>query len=535
MLGSLDLLAVFNALPGAYLLLTPALVIEAASDAYLKDSFTARDSLIGRYLFDVFGGEPGSAEATTMINLRASLQQVLATGQSDQMPVQHYNLVEPTTGAVTERYWQPLNTPIRDAQGTVTAIVHSVADVTAQTRAAAALRLAQAREQQAQAAVEAQHRHLQQVLLYLPAQIATYRGPEYVYDFVNVRYTQPLPTRQYLGRPIREVLPEVAAQGLLDVFDRVYRTGEPHHFPEQELWLDVQGTGQPEQLYLDFYLHPLRDATGHIYGLLDFTYNVTAQVHARQQVQQLNDELETRVQARTHDLEAANRQLVRTNVDLDNFIYTASHDLKQPIANIEGLLLALREHLPAEGPSTALVFHLLALMQQDVERFQLTLHQLTNLTRLQQAHEVPVEAVDVAATVDAVRLDLAPLLAGAHFTADVSPSLNLPLPPQYVRSLLYNLLSNALKYRHPDRGPVVHLRGYTSDNRTVLEMQDNGLGLTDAQQGQLFGLFKRLHDHVPGSGMGLFMVKRMVENASGRIDVHSQAGVGSIFTVTFPA
>jgi len=69
----------------------------------------------------------------------------------------------------------------------------------------------------------------------------------------------------------------------------------------------------------------------------------------------------------------------------------------------------------------------------------------------------------------------------------------------------------------------------------VLEVQDNGLGLSAAQQGKLFGMFRRLHDHVPGSGVGLYMVKRIVENAGGVVAVQSEEGVGSTFIVTLPA
>jgi signal transduction histidine kinase len=68
----------------------------------------------------------------------------------------------------------------------------------------------------------------------------------------------------------------------------------------------------------------------------------------------------------------------------------------------------------------------------------------------------------------------------------------------------------------------------------VFEVQDNGLGLSEAQQGQLFSMFKRLHDHVEGSGVGLFMAKRLVENAGGTIAVQSQLGVGTTFTVSLP-
>ena len=680
--SSLDLLAVFNALPGAYLLLSPALVIEAVSDAYLASSFTTRPQLVGQYLFDAFGGAPGTAEETTMSNLRASLQQVLSTGQPHPMPVQHYAVIEPTTGARVLRYWQPLNTPIRDAQGVISAVVHSVTDVTTQTQAATALHLSLGREQQARAEVEAQRHHLQQVLRHLPAQIATYHGPDYVYDFVNIRYTQPLPTRRYLGRPFREVLPEVADQGLLSVFDHVYHSGEPYHLPEQELWLDLQGTGHPEQLYLDFFLYPLRDATGTIYGLLDFSYEVTAQVRARQQVEQLNNELEARVRARTGELEVArqaaeaqqhylrhifeqapvaiclmrgpqavvellnqhgaalvgstpaqvighpirqalpalndqgfealyarvmlgetlvfdempitfhrahtgqsnhgyyhhtyqpwreetgaivgvinigvevteqvrarqqvqqlneelreaNGQLRRTNVDLDNFIYSASHDLKAPISNIEGLLQLLNQLLPPTTRTDAEIAPVLQMMQVSVDRFKRTIAHLTDLTKLQLEFAQPAAAVSLASVVEDVRHDLRPLLEETcgQLAVEIDDCQPLVFSEKNLRLVVYNLLSNALKYRHPARPPRVRLSCAREQGQLLLRVQDNGLGLSQAQQAKLYGLFQRLHTHVEGTGIGLYMVKKIVENAGGTLTVASELGQGTTFTVVFP-
>jgi signal transduction histidine kinase len=103
--------------------------------------------------------------------------------------------------------------------------------------------------------------------------------------------------------------------------------------------------------------------------------------------------------------------------------------------------------------------------------------------------------------------------------------------------VVYNLFSNALKYRHPDRSPHVRLTYQTVDRYHVLEVHDNGLGL-DLTQGQdyqkLFAMFQRLHSHVEGTGVGLHMVKRMVENAGGRIEVESQLGRGSTFRVFIP-
>ena len=202
------------------------------------------------------------------------------------------------------------------------------------------------------------------------------------------------------------------------------------------------------------------------------------------------------------------------------------------------MLHALREHLPVEVRQAEPVPRLLDLMQGSVERFQRTIHQLSDITQLQQAHAAPAEAIDLAALTESVRLDLAPVLtaAVAELQVDVAACPTISFAPQHLRSIIYNLLSNAVKYRAPDRRPLVQLRAYRSANtrHAVLEVHDNGLGLDLAQQNRLFGMFQRLHTHVEGSGIGLYMVKKIVENAGGSIAVHSQPGVGSTFTVSFP-
>jgi signal transduction histidine kinase len=109
-----------------------------------------------------------------------------------------------------------------------------------------------------------------------------------------------------------------------------------------------------------------------------------------------------------------------------------------------------------------------------------------------------------------------------------------PLSEKNLRSVVYNLLSNALKYHAPERRPQVRLHAHCTDQYLLLTVQDNGLGLDQAGQQKLFGMFQRLHDHVEGSGIGLYMVKRMIENAGGHIEVKSQLGVGSTFLVYLP-
>lgn len=427
-------------------------------------------------------------------------------------------------GQLEDVYWTFGYSPVNDECGHVGGVLVVCTETTAKV-------LAHQQQQEQQARL---HGLFEQA----PVAFAVLRGPRHVVELANpaVCAVWGRTPAQSLHRSLLDVLPELAGQGIQELLDGVMATGVPYANPE--LRVDLDRHGRRDAVYFNVIYQPLHGPDGGIDGVTVIASDVSEQVQARQQVQALNEELAVANQllrARNDELGDTNQQLTRTNGDLDTFIYTASHDLKQPIANIEGLLEALGEHLPAETHLDPLVPRLLGMMQQDVERFQRTIHQLTNLTRLQQVHDAPAEAVDLAAVVEAVRLDLAPLLAGAQLTVTVPPGLHIHFSPHNLRSVVYNLLSNAVKYRHPDRPPVVQLRAYVADQTAVLEVQDNGLGLDATQQAQLFGLFRRLHTHVEGSGMGLYIVKRLVENAGGTIAVHSQAGAGATFTVTFPA
>ena len=169
-------------------------------------------------------------------------------------------------------------------------------------------------------------------------------------------------------------------------------------------------------------------------------------------------------------------------------------------------------------------------------RFTHTIHHLTDLSRLQKESDTPPHAVPLAPVIDGVRLDLAPLLAqtGGRFDVDVRAVPTVLFSEKNLRSVVFNLLSNALKYRHPDRPPLVRVRARRDGAWAVLEVQDNGLGFDIGREEQLFAMFQRLHTHVEGSGVGLYMVKRLVENAGGRISVESQIGTGTTFTVHLP-
>ena len=244
-----------------------------------------------------------------------------------------------------------------------------------------------------------------------------------------------------------------------------------------------------------------------------------------------------RIDEAQRELRQNNEQLMRANVDLDNFIYTASHDLKAPISNIEGLLDALRQELPSSLTQSTEVQPIMGLMQDAVNRFKRTIDHLTDVSKLQKEHGLPTETVNLAAVIHDVRLDLEPLIraTNAELEVDVQAVPTVSFSEKNLRSVVFNLLSNALKYHAPNRAPLVRLRARHEADTAVFEVQDNGLGMNAASELRLFGMFQRFHDHVEGSGIGLYMVKKMVENAGGRIEVQSELGRGSTFTVYFPA
>ena len=386
---------------------------------------------------------------------------------------------------------------------------------------------------------EAQQRQLQAVFAQAPVAVCVFRGEDNVLDVVNPPMAEMLghPLPALVGQPFFEVLPELRSQRLAALLANVRRTGVPFVAQEQKITLARHRPHEPG--YYNLVYQPLLDARHGVTDIVCVATDVTEQVRARQRVQELNEQLAAineELQAANEELGSSNQQLTRTNVDLDNFIYTASHDLKAPISNLEGLLYLLREELPAAVAQSEYVAPTLTRMLDAVERFKRTIDHLTEVSKLQKEHAPVLASLDLAAVVEDVRLDLAPLLrdTNAQLTVAVADFPPILFSEKNLRSVVYNLLSNALKYRHPARRPHVDVRAHLRPGFTVLEVHDNGLGLDAPQVPRLFTMFQRFHSHVEGTGIGLFMVKRMVENAGGRVEVHSQLGAGTTFFVYLP-
>jgi light-regulated signal transduction histidine kinase (bacteriophytochrome) len=235
---------------------------------------------------------------------------------------------------------------------------------------------------------------------------------------------------------------------------------------------------------------------------------------------------------RNEELMKKNQELLRINNDLDNFVYAASHDLKSPVTSMSALLVYLHKRL--EGQLDEKGQELLQMIEASAERLQRTIRGLTQVAKVQRNADEEKESVAFRELWQDVQADLKPLImeTGAQIAVEFAvESIHYARPN--ARSILFNLVSNALKYRSAERLPHINLRTQSVQGRVVLQVSDNGLGMTPIQQQHLFTMFKRFHNHVEGSGVGLYMIKRMVENNGGRIEVESRVGEGSTFQVHF--
>lgn len=246
-----------------------------------------------------------------------------------------------------------------------------------------------------------------------------------------------------------------------------------------------------------------------------------------EELQKSNVELQKSLQ----EFSVMNQELHRTNADLDNFVYTASHDLRSPIINLQGLLQILSKKVvdrlsPQEH-------EILKRMDDTTSRLNRTIKDLAEVGKIQKE-----ELEKNQLSFEEVIQDVIQEISYLHRVENLQIQLNLEISHiryahTHLRSILYNLLSNAVKYRSPLRSPLVKISTKQQDEMVVLSICDNGLGLDTHQIQKLFKMFKRLHNHVEGTGIGLYMIKRIVENNQGKIEVESIPDHGTTFHVYF--
>ncbi len=314
--------------------------------------------------------------------------------------------------------------------------------------------------------------------------------------------------------------------------DRVLKSVQEAVVKKKDLW---QGSYRFQKIdgeycYVEDYGFIIHDDYGKPKHIIGAMTDVTDRVRAQEM-------LEIKVKERTAELAAKNKELnnnyetlKRLTEDLDSFVHAASHDLKVPIVNIEALTrIIIRDE--SLSPKSKEVFDKIL---QSVQRVMKTISNLGVATKARKNLYDDVENVKFDSILEEIKHDISEFIkdADVQIVADFEACNELQYSRTGFKSILYNLVTNAIKYSSPERRPEVKIKTTLEKDWVVLSIRDNGLGMDMDKQGKkLFSIFKRLHDHVEGSGVGLYVVKRLVENNGGKIEVDSELNKGSTFRV----
>jgi light-regulated signal transduction histidine kinase (bacteriophytochrome) len=277
---------------------------------------------------------------------------------------------------------------------------------------------------------------------------------------------------------------------------------------------------------IEIMLSPLESAEGIL---------VTAAIRnisARKKSEEDNAQLELRVEERTKQLANANRVLERSNIELQQFAYVASHDLQSPLRSISGFVQLLK--IEYENKLDEQAADWIRRTIQATEQMQNLIRGVLAYSRVDSRSRpfMPIAFLDVFNDVVAL---LEPSIqdAGGQVTHGDLPVV-IGDRSQFVQ-LMQNLIGNGLKY-HGDKSPQVHVSAERKGSEWTFSVRDNGIGIDAKYSESVFEIFKRLHDQkeYPGTGIGLAVCRRVVNRHGGRIWVESGAGLGSVFHFTLP-
>lgn len=325
-----------------------------------------------------------------------------------------------------------------------------------------------------------------------------------------------LKREQVIGKNILDVYPHVIESGMFEDLKKAL-SGEYIHNSKYK--------SSVANKYFDNYYIPLKDVTGKVYGVMAIAHDIT------------------RIMEASEKLEILNAELLKSNRDLEQFAYVASHDLQEPLRKIQTFTDLMAESF--NDKEKLKKYH--NKINQSASRMQGLIQDVLNFSRISKAEEA-FEETDLGRILKTIETDFELIVREKGAVINHSALPTVKGIPMQLSQLFSNLIGNALKYN--EQRPVINissrrltgeevknysrLNGYSS--YFELTFADNGIGFEAQYKEQIFNVFQRLHgrQEYSGTGIGLALCKKIVENHQGIIYANAEPGKGAVFTVVLP-
>jgi PAS domain S-box-containing protein len=299
--------------------------------------------------------------------------------------------------------------------------------------------------------------------------------------------------RQTIGKNIKTLSPDVEKTGLLREYKEVIKNGKP--FISEDV-------SKPRQIgNKQFSVRALHTTE----GIAIVTRDIT-------------------------ELKKTERLLLRANKRLEELTYIAAHDIKAPLTNLHSLTQLIGESDGIKEDCQELFDKLIT----SIEKMHHTIYTLNDLIAIQEYLLLFDEHLNFSEVLNNVKDNIATQINEAKVTirADFTKAPYINYPQFHIQSILQNLLTNSIKYRHPNKEPLIEIETMEKDEGLYLLIKDNGLGIDlNSSQDSIFRLFKRMHTPAEGSGVGLYIVNSLVESHGGTIEVISEINKGTTFRI----
>ena len=368
------------------------------------------------------------------------------------------------------------------------------------------------------AEARAERMRLYEVFMQAPAANAVMEGPEHVFTVANPIYCTLVGVQQLTGRSVREALPYMEGEGVFELLDGVYASGEPRSTHELLVRRDRDGDRKLEDCYVDFDYQPLKDARGRTFGILVHAVDVTQKVLACQAIA-----------AARAEAEQANRAKAE-------FLAAMSHDFRTPLNAIGGYAQLTMEGV--YGPVTEAQRNAMERIRRAGTHLLALIESILGFAKIEAGRveikvaDFPVDEV-VATATSLVQLQAAN--KGLSFEAHGAGGVRVRADPERAIEILSNLLTNAVKFT--DRGSVtVDCR--PDGSRLCIEVRDTGRGIPADRLGAIFEPFvqadRSAEEESLGVGLGLAISRELARAMGGDVTVESEVDHGSKFTLSLP-